>query len=146
MKSKNRLLTEIRKMKAADKSAVIRLLKNTPEFLPREVDLAEEVIDDYLSCSEKSGYFIWVIELNGDLAGYSVYGRAPITDDAWEIYWLAVDCSVQGRGIGQELLEFTEQQIWRSDGAIIVVETSSRAEYDRTNRFTLKQDIPLAAG
>jgi ribosomal protein S18 acetylase RimI-like enzyme len=139
MKNRNSILTKIRSMTAADKPAVIRLLKNTSEFLPREVDLAEEVIDEYLSKAEKSGYYISVIEIkNSDPAGYIVYGRALITDNVWEIYWLAVDRSLQGQGAGQRLLEYVEQQIWQDGGAIIVLETSSRAEYDRTNRFYTK--------
>lgn len=126
---------KIREMTAADKPAVMRLLKDTPEFLPPEIDLAEEVIDDYLDDIEGSGYYILIAEVDSIAAGYLVYGPVPITDDVWEMYWFAVDRDIRGQGIGRKLWEAGEERIWQKNARIIVMETSSKSEYDRTNLF-----------
>ena len=39
---------DIRKMVRGDKAAVMKILRATPEFLPAEILIAEEVIDCYL--------------------------------------------------------------------------------------------------
>jgi ribosomal protein S18 acetylase RimI-like enzyme len=126
----------VRSMIAQDKPAVMRILHNTPEFKPEEVDLAEEVIDDYLSDpGPGSGYFILVADHEDAPAGYVVFGPVPITDRVWELYWFAVDRSVRGKGIGRTLWETAEEYIIKAGARIIVLETSSKAEYDRTNLF-----------
>jgi ribosomal protein S18 acetylase RimI-like enzyme len=128
----------IKPMTALDKPAVMRVLRATPEFLPDEVDLAEEVIDDYLEDSEASGFYILVAEAETGIAGYVVYGTVPITDNVWELYWFAVDQTIRGQGIGRKLWEAAEKAMWDAGARLMVLETSSKSEYDRTNLFYLR--------
>jgi ribosomal protein S18 acetylase RimI-like enzyme len=129
---------KIRFMTAADKPGVMQLLRNTPEFLPEEVDLAEEVIDDYLEDSKASGFFTLVADMEPGIGGYVVYGTVPITDNVWELYWFAVDRSIRGQGIGRKLWEAAENNMWEAGARIMVLETSSKSEYDRTNLFYIR--------
>jgi ribosomal protein S18 acetylase RimI-like enzyme len=122
-------------MTAEDKPGVMRLLHNTPEFLPPEVDLAEEVVDDYLKDPAGSGYFTLVADLEPGIGGFVVYGPVPITDNVWELYWFAVDGNIRGQGIGRKLWEAAENNMWKAGARIMVLETSSKSEYDRTNLF-----------
>jgi len=126
---------KIRHMTAEDKSDLMRVLRNTPEFTPMEVDLAEEVIDDYLEDSEASGFFILIADLEPGIGGYVVYGTVPITDNVWELYWFAVDGNIRGQGIGRKLWEAAENNMWEAGARLLVLETSSKSEYDRTNLF-----------
>ena len=126
---------KIRSMTDLDKPAIMQLLRNTPEFTPEEVDLAEEVIDDYLENSVKSGYFILVADLEPGIGGYVVYGTVPITADVWELYWFAVDNSIRGQGIGRKLWEAAENKMWEAGARLLVLETSSKSGYERTNLF-----------
>ncbi len=126
---------KIRPMTEEDKPGVMRVLCNTPEFTPEEVDLAEEVIDDYLEDSIVSGFFILVADMEPGIGGYVVYGTVPITDNVWELYWFAVDGNIRGQGIGRKLWEAAENNMWDSGARLMVLETSSKSEYDRTNLF-----------
>ena len=126
---------KIRHMTAEDKSDLMRVLRNTHEFTPMEVDLAEEVIDDYLEDSAASGFFILVADLEPGIGGYVVYGTVPITDNVWELYWFAVDGNIRGQGIGRKLWEAAENNMWEAGARLMVLETSSKSEYDRTNLF-----------
>jgi ribosomal protein S18 acetylase RimI-like enzyme len=129
---------KIRSMTAQDKPAVMRVLRNTPEFTVEEVDLAEEVIDDYLEDSAASGFFILVADMEPGIGGYVVYGTVPITDNVWELYWFAVDRSIRGQGVGRRLWEAAENNMWDAGARIMVLETSSKSEYDRTNLFYVR--------
>src|SRR4030042_185165 len=99
------MVVKLRPMSAEDKRALMRILKNTPEFKPFEVAVAEEVIDSYLHDPEKSGYSILVAEYDGELAGYICWGETPCTLGTWDIYWVAGAGETRGRGIGKRLSE-----------------------------------------
>jgi ribosomal protein S18 acetylase RimI-like enzyme len=125
----------IRPIVFLDKSSIMRILKNTPEFTPAEVVLADEVIDSYLFNPGESGYFILVAEVDSSVAGYVCYGPTPITEGTWDIYWIAVDHKIQGQGIGRRLMASAEEKIKQLKGRLILVETSSKPGYEKTNLF-----------
>jgi ribosomal protein S18 acetylase RimI-like enzyme len=121
-------------MVAADKPALMRILRNTPEFKPFEVVVAEEVIDSYLN-DPRAGYFTLVAEDGGKIAGYICYGETPVTIGTWDIYWVAVDPTKRGRGIGKLLSEAVETAIKKAGGRLAIIETSSTPLYENTRKF-----------
>jgi ribosomal protein S18 acetylase RimI-like enzyme len=125
----------IRPMTKKDKSYLIRILKNTPEFTQPEVVLADEVIEAYLFNPAESGYFVLVAEIDSKIAGYVCYGPTPITEGTWDLYWIAVDHEMQGHGVGKKLMEAAEEEIRKAKGRLILVETSSKPGYEKTNAF-----------
>jgi ribosomal protein S18 acetylase RimI-like enzyme len=131
--------TTIRPMQAADKPAVMHILQNTPEFLPEEVIVAEELIDAYLESPGGDGYYILVAETNGKVSGYSCYGETPLTTGTWDVYWIAVDRKQQGSGIGGALMKVTEDKISAAKGRLVMIETSAKPNYDKTRRFYASQ-------
>jgi ribosomal protein S18 acetylase RimI-like enzyme len=126
---------DIRPMAQHDKSAVLKILRNTPEFTPAEVVLADEVISDYLFNPANSGYFVLVAEIDSAVAGYVCYGPTPITEGTWDLYWIAVDHNIQGQGIGRRLMQAAEEKIKAARGRLVLVETSSKPGYEKTNLF-----------
>jgi len=113
----------------------MRILQDTPEFLPPEVVIAEELIDAFLEDQATSGYYIHFAEVDGDIAGYICYGNTPLTEATWDIYWVAVDRNKQGLGIGRILMKHAEDDIKKMRGKLIMVETSGKPEYNKTRRF-----------
>lgn len=130
-------------MIARDKSAIMHMLRNMPEFKPSEVVVAEDVLDDYLRDSIRSGYHVFVAEIESLVVGYICYGPTPLTEGTWDIYWLAVAPNQQSKGIGKSLLSFAEANIKETRGRIAVIETSSRPEYEATVRFYRTQGYEL---
>jgi GNAT superfamily N-acetyltransferase len=125
----------IRPMTQRDKAAVMNILKFTPEFTPAEVVLADEVISDYLFNPAESGYFVLVAEIDSVIGGYVCYGPTPITEGTWDLYWIAVDHHIQGKGIGRQLMAAAEEKIKEAGGRLVLVETSSKPGYEKTNLF-----------
>jgi ribosomal protein S18 acetylase RimI-like enzyme len=122
-------------MSAADKAPLMRILKNTPEFKPFEVDVAEELIDIYLNEGVKAGYDVRIADDDGEVAGYVCFGETPCTVGSWDIYWIAVDQSRRGKGIGKLLDTVTENAIREAHGRLAFIETSSTPLYENTRRF-----------
>ena len=131
------MTVRIRPVAAGDKPAMMHILRNTPEFRPAEVAVAEEVIDSYLSRREASGYNIVVAVADSSISGYICYGETPCTVGTWDIYWIAVAREKRGRGIGRALAEAAETAIKKSGGRQAVIETSSTPLYENTRSFYL---------
>jgi len=126
---------KIRPVSVSDRTALIKILENTPEFKPSEIVIAKEVLDSCLKDTVNSGYFFLVVEDNNKVAGYICYGPAPLTDGTWDIYWEAVAQGKRGLGIGSSLIKAAEKEIIKSGGRLLLVETSSTAAYAKTRQF-----------
>jgi GNAT superfamily N-acetyltransferase len=130
------LAIKIRKLEKEDKPALMEILNNTPEFTVEEVIIAEEVIDASLDEPETSGYYSLAAENeDGVFIGFISYGPVPMTQYAWDLYWLAIKHEFQGHGSGAALLKAAEQKIAQAGGRMAFIETSGKAQYDKTRRF-----------
>ena len=131
-------------MTGEDKPAIMHILRATPEFKPSEVVVAEEVLDSYLN-DPSAGYFTLVTETDTVIAGYVCFGLTPLTEGTWDIYWIAVARELQGKGIGATLLTAAEDKIKQLKGRLMLAETSSTPEYDKTRRFYQSQGYVVVA-
>jgi ribosomal protein S18 acetylase RimI-like enzyme len=136
---------DIRSMSREDKLRVIKILRNTPEFKPFEVVVAEELIDCYLDDPSSSGYHILVAEVDSSVAGYICYGPTPLTEGTWDIYWVAVARENQRQGIGSALMKSAEKEIVRAKGRLTIIETSSTPAYEKTRRFHISHGYEIIA-
>jgi len=128
----------IRQMQKEDKPIVMDLIGRTDMFSAEEVDVAEELIDRTLNDPDQKDYSIIVDVEDEKPAGYLCYGPTDCTVGTYDLYWMAVDPRLQGRGIGRSLLTWLEKEIMRLQGRMIIIETSSLPKYEPTRRFYLK--------
>jgi ribosomal protein S18 acetylase RimI-like enzyme len=132
-------------MSHEDKPCVTKILRNTPEFKPFEVVVAEELIDSYLEDPSSSGYHVLVAEVSSTVTGYICYGPAPLTEGTWDIYWLAVARERQGQGIGSALIKSAEKEIMKAKGRLAIIETSSTPAYEKTRHFHTSHGYEIVA-
>ena len=126
---------KIRPISVLDRTALLRILENTPEFNPSDYRVAKEVLDDCLKDDDNSGYSILVAEDNKEVIGFVCYGPTPLTVGTWDIYWEAVSRNNRGQGIGGALLKAAEKDIRKSKGRLVLIETSSTPAYAKTRQF-----------
>ena len=136
----------LRPVTPADTEALVALTASTGVFKPLELETLREVLADYHDHDRNEGHraFAWEEE-DGRIVGYVYHAPTPMTDRSWHLYWIAVDPSRQGRGLGGKLLAFVEGDIRERGGRLLVVETSSTPHYEPTHRFYLKHGYTLAA-
>lgn len=125
----------LRELVPEDRPELERILSATRMFSAEEVDVALELIDIGLGRREGDGYRFLVAEQDGRVAGYACFGRAPMTDETWDLYWIAVDPIVQGRGIGARIMRAVEEAARAGGARLLVVETAGRADYAPTRAF-----------
>ena len=129
----------------ADAASIRRIVDSTAFFRPAEVDVAVELVEERLAKGEPSGYhFVFFDEAStqGDPAavrtvGYACFGPIACTVDSFDLYWIAVDASCQGRGLGKRVMRAAEDRIGAMGGRRVYIETSSQPLYEPTRRFYL---------
>jgi len=119
----------------ADIAAIEALVQRTGFFTPAEVRMAGELVEARLTQGIDSGYEFLVGEANGVVAGYTCYGRIEGTESSFDLYWIAVDPTLQGSGIGRQVLQQTEIAMKAEGGSRYYAETSSTDKYAPTRQF-----------
>jgi GNAT superfamily N-acetyltransferase len=128
-------------MEPRDKSAVLGLIRATDMFTPAEVDVAEELMDIYLEKPDQGDYRVVVVENDRkEAVGYMTWGPTPLTEGAYDLYWMAVSPAEQGRGRGKALVRWLEDEVRLRDGRMIIIETSSQPKYHGTRQFYIDLD------
>lgn len=133
------------------RSRLAELLVDTGAFKADEVDVALSLFD--LALREGTAVagdatldyeFIGAFEADR-LMGYACFGPTPATEGTHDLYWLAVDPSAQGGGIGRALVREVERKLIDRGGRLLIVETSSRPDYESTRQFYARSGYREAA-
>ena len=138
-------------LRVGDRARLAELLVDTGAFHADEVDVALALFD-LTHCENGSGAddapvdyeFVGAFD-EDQLIGYACFGATPATEGTYDLYWLAVDPAMQGRGVGRALVREVETKLTGRGGRLLVVETSSRPDYDGTRRFYARSGYVEAA-
>jgi ribosomal protein S18 acetylase RimI-like enzyme len=127
---------KIRALVERDREKLYSILVETQVFAREEIKVAMELIDIVLRDPNQEDYKIDCMANNNDQAiGYVCYGPVPMTQGTFDLYWIVVDPRFQGQGVGSKLLHFLEEVIRERKGRMILIDTSSIAQYEKTQRF-----------
>ena len=127
---------KIRLLARKDKAGLLSLLIKTKAFTSREIDVAMELIDIVLKDKKQKDYAVCCAVNDQDkVLGYICYGPSPMTEGTFDLYWIAVDPGVQGQGVGSSLIRFLEEKVGEMKGRMILAETASIGEYEKTLKF-----------
>ena len=130
---------KIRPLLRRDRLALTALLKAQAHFRPPEVQIALELIDLTLNQPGQEDYLIRCAEgSQREVLGYACYGKAPLTDTVYDLYWIVVHPDYWSRGPGSALLLQAEDEVNRLKARLLVIETSSLPSYARPRSFYLK--------
>ena len=125
----------IRKAKATDRDAMKRILRKVETFKPEEIDAALELIDEYLKNGPGEYRIYAKTDANKAVQGFVCFGKAALSENAYDLYWVVVHPDFQGQNVGTNLMEFAEKHVRKNAGSMILIETSSTPEYKRALTF-----------
>jgi GNAT superfamily N-acetyltransferase len=138
-----------------NRARVSELLIATAAFSTEEVAVALELFDscrpDRSAVTEGPALafpdyeFVGAFDEREHLLGYACFGPTPATEGTYDLYWLAVDPAAQGRGAGRALVQWVERELGGRAARLLVVETSSRADYEHTRTFYARGGYAEAA-
>lgn len=131
----------------SDSHAVRIIVASTGFFSAEEIDIAVELIDDRIAQGDASHYqFIFADDAGGEPVGYACFGRISGTLASFDLYWIAVRNDQRGSGVGRLLMQESERliaQTAKGAHARVYVETSSRAQYEPTRQFYLRNGYTI---
>jgi ribosomal protein S18 acetylase RimI-like enzyme len=122
----------LRPLSAADRRRIEEITRAVLVFRDDEVPVALEVFDGAVAGSPD--YIALGATLDARLVGWICWGPTPCTLGTYDLYWMAVDPTLQGGGIGAALLREMEGRLAGS-ARLIVVETAGRPDYRPTRAF-----------
>lgn len=123
----------LRPVGRAQRARLEALTRATGVFREAEVATAVELLDEATAGDDD---YRFVGAYDGDeLVGYACWGPTPGTEGTYDLYWIVVDPRGQGQGIGTQLLREVEGRLTADGCRLLIVETSSRADYAATRRF-----------
>jgi GNAT superfamily N-acetyltransferase len=134
----------IRSLVPSDRSALIQLLGRVTSFNQEDQALAVELIDICLNQPSQTDYaFLLAVDAENQLIGYACFGPTPLTEGTYDLYWIVVDQRSAGQGVGTHLLRAVEEAIHVQHGRMLLIETSSAPNYERSRHFYLKNGYHL---
>jgi ribosomal protein S18 acetylase RimI-like enzyme len=136
----------LRPVGRAHRAQLERLTRATGLFSEDEVATAVELLDASLTGGDDYR-FLGAFDAGAEdtLAGYACWGPTPGTTGTCDLYWIAVEPARQGQGVGTQLVREVERRLMVERCRLVVVETSSRADYAPTRRFYERRGYTRAA-
>ena len=129
-------------MLESDKGMLTAIMGRISQFSPEELPVAEEVIDAALLHPGRD-YTGLVIDIEGKVSGFVIYGPTPLTHGTFDMYWLMVAPELQGNGAGKALVQAAEADMVRNGARLAVIETSSTPIYETARQFYVKRGYTL---
>jgi len=105
-----------------------------------------EVVDSALGIGRKPDpdYELAGVEIDGTLAGWACWGPTPCTVGTFDLYWIVVDRSFQGKGVGTALMDEMERRVV-GRARLIVIETAGKSDYAGTRAFYERRGYRIAS-
>ncbi|TNE38992.1 MAG: GNAT family N-acetyltransferase [Alphaproteobacteria bacterium] len=137
-KARNETLKWRRTVVPADVAEIRRIVMAANAFSGEEIAIATELAEERIAKGPSSGYEFILASQNGKLAGYACYGKTPGSEQAYDLYWLAVDPDRQRSGLGHQILARVDKAVADAGGTFMIAETSSTSAYDKARAFYVR--------
>jgi ribosomal protein S18 acetylase RimI-like enzyme len=125
----------IRHLTAADRGRIEEITRAVGLFREGEIPIALEVFDEAVRAGPHGNPYSQIgAEVDGRIAGWICWGPTPCTLGTYDLYWMAVDPTLQCAGIGSAMLAEMERRL-AGVARLIVVETAGRSDYAPTRTF-----------
>ena len=131
--------------KESDLLAVEKILEESGFFNPEEVAVGVSLIEERLLKGSSCGYFFEFFEEEHQLIGYTCFGPIMGTKSSFDLYWIAVNTTFRGKGIGSSLILRSEEKMRKMGAKRIYIETSSSPTYLPTRSFYTRNGYILEA-
>lgn len=122
--------------RASDRGAIRRLVAETGVFSEIEVGWAVEVLAAALDRGcEATGYHFLFADNGTELEGYTCFGPIDGTANRFDLYWIAVSPTTQGKGLGRKLLSASMTAARALKATHMFIDTSTREDYAAAHKL-----------
>ena len=127
-----------------DSLSILEIARGIHLFDQGDVETIQELWQEFTSKGDtESWYHFLAARREGDLVGFAVYGRRPLTKGTFDLYWIAVHGHHHRQGIGDFLLHAVEAKVQEAGGHLLIAETAGKPEFEPTRRFYIGSGYTL---
>lgn len=126
---------EIGATRADEAAPIVQLAREARVFDDEEIAAVDELVGDYVAKGDASPYRFLSCRQDERVLGFTCYCRRSLTRSTFDLCWICSAPDAQHQGVGGALLRRTEQAVRQEGGRLLLVETSSRPEYEPARRF-----------
>ncbi len=129
--------TTLRAAEAADQPALEHLAVVSGLFQQEEIGEFRAMMSAYFA-GETEGDFWVVSEDDGKVTGAGYCGLEAFADRVFNLYFMAVEPSLQGAGQGSAILNHVEEKLRDERARVLIIETSGLGSFELTRKFYRK--------
>ncbi len=148
----------IRSLRPEDRDSLLGVITSDTVFTQEEISVATELIDEAIASTKD--YEILVAEMEGTkespsgsivtnncmgVIGYVCFGAVPMTENAYDLYWIVVHGNARGKGAASSLMRCMETELKKRGGRAVRIETSQQESHGSARRLYEKNGYELAA-
>jgi ribosomal protein S18 acetylase RimI-like enzyme len=138
----------IRAATPADVAAIRALALDTKMFEPDDMEGFDGQLQGYLDGTVRDQSWVVATGSDGAVEGAAYYAPEPFGDRVWNLYFLAVAPSAQGRRVGTSLIRHVEHALIKAgedEARLLIVETSSRPSFARARHLYAREGFDTEA-
>lgn len=127
----------IRHATRGDIAALLSLAEATGLFDSSDIEGFGEMMKEQLSGNQHDESY-WIVDSEDDILGAAYYAPETFTEGVWNLYFIGVHPTQQGKGRGSALLNYVEQSLVTKGERLLLVETSGVDSFELTRSFYQK--------
>lgn len=124
----------IRTATSEDQAKLLAIAAATGLFTPPELDGFGEMIGEHFD-SEGAEDHCWIADDEDGLVGAAYYAPETFAEGVWNLYFIGILPSEQGKGRGTALIRHVEADLRERGERLLLVETSSLESFEQTRSF-----------
>jgi GNAT superfamily N-acetyltransferase len=128
-----------------DREAILDAARSVGVFTEEEVNTVDELFQDYLRDPVESGYNFLSYREADVVFGFACWGPTPLSKGAADLYWICTAQAARSKGVASALFRAVEESVREAGRWLIVIWTSSRADYEPARSFYLRMGCVLTA-
>ncbi len=133
---------KFRGLTASDRPSIKAALADGT-FKEGEIEVALELVD--LALSNSPDYEFIVATRNDSFAGYVCFGKTPMTEGTFDLYWIVTAPAHRGNGVASALITEMETELRKRLASGVRVETSETESYGGARKLYDKLNYPQAS-
>jgi GNAT superfamily N-acetyltransferase len=119
----------------SDRSKIFNLFSHSGQFSPREISYAMALFDSHTQYGNDSVNHFILQEKDHDLHSCACYGPMPLSENRFQLYWLAIDHHHRKAGLSKTIEQVIEDKVRHLGGVKIFIEASSLPRHESLRHF-----------
>lgn len=129
----------------SDRSRIFHLLSQSGQFSAREITHAMALFDAHDHHGQDSILHFILQEKDQDMHTCACYGPMPLSEQRFQLHWLAIDQNYRKAGLGKHLETVIEERVRKLGGCKIFAEASNQERHESLRHFYESCGYRLAA-